>query len=50
VRAGARPLAALRNLAIAMIRKTGIPIPEARENYREDRQSVINAVTEPFFE
>lgn len=50
VRAGARHLAALRNLAIRMIRKTGTPIPEARENYREDRQSAIRAVTGTFFE
>ncbi len=50
VRGGARPLAALRNLAITMIRNTGIPIPEARENYREDRQSAISAVTGAFFE
>ena len=34
VRAGARPLAGLRNLVTWMIRKTGIAIPEARENVR----------------
>jgi len=49
-RAGARPLAAPRNLAMTLIRKTAIPIPEARENYREDRNSAINAVTQAFFE
>jgi len=45
VRAGARPLAALRNLALSLIRKTGIPIPEARENFREDRAEAIKTVT-----
>lgn len=45
VRAGARPLATLRNTAIALIRRAGIPIPEARENFREDRNEVINLVT-----
>ena len=45
VRAGARPLAALRNLALSLIRKSGIPIPQARENFREDRAEAIKAVT-----
>lgn len=45
VRAGARPLAALRNLAISLIRQTGVPIPEARKNFREDRQTAISTVT-----
>lgn len=45
VRAGARPLAALRNLALALIRKSGIPIPQARENFCEDRAEAIKAVT-----
>lgn len=45
VRSGARPLATLRNLAIALIRRSGVPIPEARENFREDRSSAIRAVT-----
>ena len=44
-RAGARPLAALRNLTLAMIRKLGRPIPVARENFREDRSEAIKAVT-----
>ena len=48
VRAGARPLAALRNLAIALIRRTGVPIPEARENFREDRSSAIRQVIHAF--
>lgn len=45
VRAGARPLAGLRNLVTWMIRKTGISIPEARENFREERAEAIKAVT-----
>lgn len=45
VRAGARPLAALRNAAIGMIRQRGLSIPEARENFREDRYDAIKAVT-----
>ena len=39
VRAGARPLASLRNLAI------GLSISEARENFREDRANAITLVT-----
>lgn len=45
VRAGARPLATLRNAAIALIRRAGIPIPQARENFREDRNELIKLVT-----
>ena len=48
VRAGARPLATLRNLAIALIRRSGVPIPEARENFREDRSSAIRQVIHAF--
>jgi len=44
-RAAARPLASLRNLAIALIRRSGIPIPEAREIFRENRGAAIQAVT-----
>jgi len=44
-RAAARPLASLRNLAIALIRRSGIPIPEAREIFRENRNDAIQAVT-----
>ena len=47
-RAGARPLATLRNLAITLIRRSGVPIPEARENFREHRASAIQAVTNGF--
>ena len=45
VRAGARPLATLRNTAIGLIRSLGRSIPEARENFREDRADAIKAVT-----
>jgi hypothetical protein len=45
VRAGARPLACLRNLVVSLIRKAGRSIPEARENFREDRQEAIQFVT-----
>lgn len=45
VRAGARPLATLRNTVIGMIRQRGLSIPEARENFREDRNDAIKAVT-----
>ncbi len=48
VRSGARPLATLRNLAITLIRKSDVPIPEARENFREDRSAAIGAVTQAF--
>ena len=44
-RAGARPLATLRNLALSLIRKRGLSVPEARENFREDRAEAIKAVT-----
>ena len=45
VRAGARPLAALRNLTLSIIRKLGRQVPAARENFREDRSEAIKAVT-----
>ena len=45
VSAGARPLAAQRNLTLSMIRKLGRSIPAARENFREDRAEAIKAVT-----
>ena len=38
-------LAGLRNLVTWMIRKTGVSIPEARENFREERAEAIRAVT-----
>lgn len=45
VRAGARALAAVRNLVLALIRAKGLPVPEARENFREDRAAAIALVT-----
>lgn len=45
VRAGARALAAIRNLALYLIHSAGMSVPEARENYREDRHRVIALVT-----
>jgi hypothetical protein len=45
IRAGARPIAALRNLAISLIRRAGLAVPEARENFREDRSAAIALVT-----
>ena len=48
VRAGARPLAALRNLTLSIIRKLGRSILAARENFREDRSEAIKAVTGRF--
>ena len=46
-RAGGRALASLRNLVLAMIRKRGLGVREARENFREDRDEAIAAVTSP---
>ena len=48
-RAGAHALAALRNLTTFLIRKSGVPIPEARENFREDRAAAILAATGRIF-
>ena len=45
VRAGARALAAIRNLVLYLIRSRGMSVPEARENFREDRSEVIALVT-----
>ena len=45
VRSGARALAAIRNLVLYLIRSAGMSVPEARENYREDRDLVIALVT-----
>jgi predicted transposase YbfD/YdcC len=45
VRSGARALAAIRNLVLYLIRSQGMSVPEARENYREDRAQVIALVT-----
>ena len=45
VRAGARALAGVRNTALTLIRRLGLPTREARENFREDRAEAIKAVT-----
>jgi hypothetical protein len=45
VRCGARALAGVRNTALGIIRRLGLPIREARENFREDRSHAIHAVT-----
>lgn len=45
VRAGARALAALRNLVLHLIRARGLSVPEARENFREDRAEAVAVVT-----
>jgi hypothetical protein len=45
VRAGARALATLRNLVLNIIRSRGLPVREARENFREDRAQAIALVT-----
>ncbi len=45
VRAGARAIAAIRNLVLHLIRSRGMSVPEARENFREDRAEAIAAVT-----
>ena len=44
VRAGARALAGLRNLVLWVIRSRGLSVPEARENFREDRAEVVALV------
>ena len=44
-RAGARALATLRNLVLHLIRSRGLPVREARENFREDRAEAIALVT-----
>ena len=45
VRAGGRALASLRNLVLTLIRSRGLSVPEARENFREDRAEAIALVT-----
>ena len=45
VRGGGRALSALRNLVLSLIRASGMSVPEARENFREDRAEAIAAVT-----
>jgi predicted transposase YbfD/YdcC len=45
VRSGARALAIIRNLVLYLIRSRGMSVPEARENFREDRAEAIALVT-----
>jgi predicted transposase YbfD/YdcC len=45
VRAGARALAALRNLVLSMLRATEVSVPAAREAYACDRSAALQAVT-----
>lgn len=45
VRAGARPFASLRNLALAMLQGAPMSVPAAREAYAADSQSALIAVT-----
>ena len=45
VRAGGRALAAIRNLVLSLIRSRGLAVPEARENFREDRAEAVAVVT-----
>jgi predicted transposase YbfD/YdcC len=45
VRSGARALATIRNLVLFLIRSAGMSVPEARENYREDRAEAVALVT-----
>lgn len=45
VRAGARPLVSIRNLALAMLRSSSQSVPAAREAYAADSTSALQAVT-----
>lgn len=45
VRAGARPFASLRNLALALMARTGLSTPAARETFAADRSAALHAVT-----
>ena len=44
-RAAGRVLSTLRNLVLHLIRARGLSVPEARENFREDRNEAIAVVT-----
>ena len=46
VRVGARALASIRNLVLALIRSRGLSVPAARENFREDRAAAVAIVTD----
>ncbi len=45
VRAGARPLASIRNLALAMMKGTRQSVPAARETFAADKALALAAVT-----
>ena len=45
VRAGARPLASIRNLVLAMLKSSGVSVPAAREAYAADSAKALGAVT-----
>lgn len=45
VRSGARPLASIRNLALAMLKDSGQSVPAAREAYAADWAKPLTAVT-----
>lgn len=45
VRAGARPFASLRNLALTLLRGSGLSVPAAREAYAADWSAALHAVT-----
>lgn len=45
VRAGARPLASIRNLALAMMKGTRQSVPAARETFAADTTLALAAVT-----
>ncbi len=49
-RAGARVMAGLRNLVLAMLRGCNVSVPAARGHYAIDHASAILAVTGGFFE
>ena len=44
-RIAGRALSVLRNLVVHLIRARGLSVPEARENFREDRAEAITLVT-----
>lgn len=50
VRAGARPFASLRNVALAILGGSRMSVPAAREAYAADSTSALRAVTGGFFE
>jgi predicted secreted Zn-dependent protease len=45
VRSGARPLVSIRNLAMALLKNTGLSLPAARESCAADWTKALAAVT-----